>query len=102
MLRFEATPCPVILGADGVVRVRGSGVTLELIVGAFDAGATPDQIAHHCPSLELATIYSVIGYALGQRAEVDLYLRRCAVRSNGGRPAPQPARAVTKARARLG
>ena len=75
-MRFEATPCPLILGADGTIRVKGSGVTLELVVGAFDAGATPEQIAHHCPSLSLATIYSVIGYLLSQRAEVDRYLRK--------------------------
>jgi uncharacterized protein (DUF433 family) len=76
MLRFEATPCPLILGADGTIRVKGSGVTLELVVGAFDAGATPEQIAHHCPSLSLTTIYSVISYLLSQRAEVDRYMRQ--------------------------
>jgi uncharacterized protein (DUF433 family) len=76
MLRFEATPCPLILGADGTIRVKGSGVTLELVVGAFDAGATPEQIAHHCPSLSLATIYSVISYLLSQRAEVDRYMQK--------------------------
>lgn len=88
MLRFEATPCPLILGADGVVRVKGSGVTLELVMGAFDAGATPEQISHHCPSLTLSTIYLVIGYALGHRAGVDVYLRRCADRP----PAPHTPR----------
>ena len=76
MLRFEAMPCPLLLGSDGAIRVTGSGVTLELVVGAFDAGATPEQIAHHCPSLSLATIYGVISYVLRQRPEVDLYLRR--------------------------
>lgn len=75
MLRFDATPSPLILGADGAIRVRGSGVTLELVVGAFDGGATPEQIAHHCPSLTLATIYNVISHVLSQRAEVDRYLR---------------------------
>ena len=93
MLRFEAVPCPVILGADGVVRVRGSGVTLELVMGAFDSGATPEQIAHHCPSLSLATIHFVIGYALSYRAEVDGYLRRCAERAN---PPPRPRARATR------
>lgn len=76
MMRFEATPCPLLLGADGAIRVKGSGVTLELVVGAYDGGATPEQIAHHCPSLTLSTIHSVISYVLNQRAEVDRYLRR--------------------------
>jgi uncharacterized protein (DUF433 family) len=76
MLRFDPTPCPLILGADGAIRVKGSGVTLELIAGAFEAGATPEQIAHHCPSLSLATIYAVISQLLSQHAEVDLYLKK--------------------------
>lgn len=76
MMRFEATPCPLLLGADGAIRVKGSGVTLELVVGAYDGGASPEQIAHHCPSLSLATIHSVLSYVLTQRSEVDRYLRR--------------------------
>jgi len=76
MLRFDPTPCPLILGADGTIRVKGSGVTLELVAGAFEAGATPEQIAHHCPSLSLATIYSVISHLLSQHAEVQLYMRQ--------------------------
>lgn len=76
MLRFDPTPCPLILGADGAIRVKGSGVTLELVAGAFEAGATPEQIAHHCPSLSLATIYSVISHLLDQPAEVQQYLKK--------------------------
>ena len=76
MLKFEPTPCPVLLGGDGAIRVRGSGVVLELVVGAYDGGATPEQIAHHCPSLTLATIHRVIGFVLEHRPEVDRYLLR--------------------------
>jgi uncharacterized protein (DUF433 family) len=76
MLKFEPTPCPVLLGGDGAIRVRGSGVVLELVVGAYDGGATPEQIAHHCPSLTLSTIHRVIGFVLEHRPEIDLYLRR--------------------------
>ena len=76
MLKLEASPCPVLLGSDGIIRVKGSGVALELVVGAFDSGATPEQIAHHCPSLALANIHRVIAFVLDQRPEVDRYLRR--------------------------
>lgn len=75
MLRFEATPCPLLLGSDGVIRVKGTGVPLELVVGAYDGGATPEQIEHHCPALDLASIHSVISYVLRQRPAVDRYLR---------------------------
>jgi uncharacterized protein (DUF433 family) len=100
MLRFEATPCPVVLGADGVIRVRGTAVELELLVGAFDAGATPGQISHHCPSLSLASIHAVIGYVLTQREGVDRYLRQRADVSravNAARPQPKFAPCVVAA-----
>lgn len=93
MLRFEATPCPVVLGADGVIRVRGTAVELELLVAAFDAGALPEQILHHRPALSLASIHAVLSYVLTQREGVDRYLRQRADVSravNAASPEPKP------------
>lgn len=36
---------PIHTDADGVVRVAGTRVTLDTIVGAFDTGATAEDIA---------------------------------------------------------
>lgn len=68
----------VPLSADeaGVLRVAGTRVSLDSVVYAFDEGATPEEIAQDFPSLELATIYSVIGYYLQNRAEVEEYLEQ--------------------------
>jgi uncharacterized protein (DUF433 family) len=67
---------PIQTDADGVMRVSGTRVTLDTLAAAFDAGATPEQIAQQYPSLPLADIYSVITYYLRNQAEAHAYLTR--------------------------
>lgn len=66
---------PLETDADAVVRVGQTRVTLDTIIMAFTDGATAEEIAQEYPSLRLADIYSVIGYYLRHRAEVDAYLQ---------------------------
>ena len=65
---------PLEIDADGVVRVGKTRVTLDTIILAFTDGATAEEIAQQYPSLQLADIYSVIGYYLRHRSEVEAYL----------------------------
>lgn len=67
---------PIHTDADGVVRVAGTRVTLDTIVGAFDAGATAEEIAQQYPSVPLADVYSVITFYLRHKSEVCDYLKR--------------------------
>ena len=64
---------PLVTGADGVVRVRGTRVTLETVVAAFIDGATAEEIAQQYPSVSLADIYQVIGYYLRHSTELEPY-----------------------------
>ncbi len=45
---------PIHTDADGVVRVAGTGVTLDTVVGAFDTGATAEEIAQQYSSVPCA------------------------------------------------
>ena len=90
-------PIALEMAADGVWRVGGTRVTLDTVVAAFNEGATAEEIAQQYPSLKLADVYSVIGYYLRRRQEVDDYLterqrasERCAP---GERTSASPARA---------
>jgi uncharacterized protein (DUF433 family) len=65
---------PLATDAQGVVRVGGTRVTLDSVVGAFRAGATPEEIAQQFPTLTLADVYQVIAYFLNHTAEVESYL----------------------------
>jgi len=67
---------PVATGADGVIRVSGTRVTLDSILLSFNDGATPEEIAQQYPVVPLADIYHLIGYCLRHAAEMEEYLRK--------------------------
>ena len=73
-LEISSKPVPLSLDRDGVARVGGTRVTLETVVDAFTRGATAEEIAHQYPTVELSDIYSVLGYYLHQREEIEAYL----------------------------
>jgi hypothetical protein len=49
-------------------------VTLDTVIGAFNAGATAEEIVQQYPSIALADVYSVIAYYLRHQADVQTYL----------------------------
>jgi uncharacterized protein (DUF433 family) len=67
---------PLVSGADGVMRVGGTRVTLDTILAAFSKGATAEEIAQQYPSVSLADVYQVIAYFLRHTSEVETYLAR--------------------------
>lgn len=73
-LVIQTKPVPLQADPQGVIRVEGSRVTLDTIVGAFNAGATAEEIVYQYPSLQLVDVYAVISYYLQHRAEVEKYL----------------------------
>jgi uncharacterized protein (DUF433 family) len=76
-LPAELDPVPLVAAEDGrVIRVTGTRVTLDTIVGAFRRGATAEEIAQDYPSVELPDVYAVITYYLRHRTEVEEYLER--------------------------
>jgi len=74
-LVVTADPIPLKTDKDGVVRIGGTRVTLDTLVYAFRDGATAEEIVQQYPSLSLEDVYSVIGYYLKRRIEVESYLR---------------------------
>ena len=74
-LAIANEPIALEMTADGVWRVGGTRVTLDTVIAAFNEGATAEEIAQQYPSLKLADVYSVIGYYLRRRQEVDAYLK---------------------------
>jgi uncharacterized protein (DUF433 family) len=73
-LSIAAESIPLEVDPSGTVRVGGTRLTLETVVGAFKRGESPDEIAAAFPGLELADVYAVITYYLRHRAEVEDYL----------------------------
>src|SRR5688500_3078362 len=67
---------PIREEADGALRVGESRVLLELVIRAFQDGATPEAIVQRYPTAALPDVYAVIAYYLRHRDEVDAYLAR--------------------------
>lgn len=74
-----AITVPLVRSPGGVVHVRGTRVTLDTLVGAFDRASEPEEIARAYPTVDVAAVYAAIAYVLQNREEVDAYL---AARSN--------------------
>lgn len=65
---------PLREDAAGAVRVGDSRVLLELVIRAFQDGATPETIVQRYPTLALSDTYAAIAYYLRHRSEVEAYL----------------------------
>lgn len=59
-----------------VIRIGSSRVTLQTVIADFHRGASPEEIVHHFPVLNLSDVYLVIGYYLQNQTEVDDYIRQ--------------------------
>ena len=73
---LDSEPFPLETGPDGVIRVRGTRVTLDTLWAAFQDGATAEEIVQQYPSLSLADAYQAIGYCLRNCALVAGYLAK--------------------------
>jgi uncharacterized protein (DUF433 family) len=72
----QAEAPPLREDAAGALRVGDSRVLLELVIRAFQDGATPETIVQRYSTLALADVYAVIAYYLRHRSEVEDYLAR--------------------------
>jgi uncharacterized protein (DUF433 family) len=71
---LQAEAPPIREDTTGALRVGESRVLLELVLRAFQDGATPEVIVQRYPTLALPDVYAVIGYYLRHRDEMDSYL----------------------------
>jgi uncharacterized protein (DUF433 family) len=73
---IEAHAPALQLDETGTVRVGGTRVTLDTVVGAYLDGASAESIAEAYPAVSLADVYETISYYLRHRGQLDDYLRQ--------------------------
>jgi uncharacterized protein (DUF433 family) len=61
---------------DDVIRIAGTRVGIETVVGDYQDGASPEEIALHYPTLTLEQIHATITYYLAHSDSVNAYLQR--------------------------
>lgn len=72
ILQSEAPP--LRQDASGALRIGHSRVLVDLVIRAFQDGATPEAIAQRYPTVTLADVYAVLAYYLRHREEIEAYL----------------------------
>ncbi|MFL6194174.1 MAG: DUF433 domain-containing protein [Thermoanaerobaculia bacterium] len=58
-----------------MIRVGGTRVTLDTIIGAFKDGEAAEEIHEAYPTVSLADVYAVIAYYLRHQEEVEEYIK---------------------------
>src|SRR5436190_16725652 len=77
MISAPQAECPPLReDTTGALRVGDSRVLLELVIRAFQDGATPETIVQRYSTLALADVYAVIAFYLHHRSEVEEYMIR--------------------------
>jgi uncharacterized protein (DUF433 family) len=71
---IEPQPIPLRQDETGAIRIGRTRVLLDLVIRAYQDGATPECIVSRYDTLRVADVYAVIGYYLTHRQEIDDYL----------------------------
>lgn len=74
-LTFDQERVPLSVWPDGSVRVDCGRLHLAVVITAWNIGQSPEEIAANFPPLDLGHVYSIIGYYLHCKEEVDEYVR---------------------------
>jgi uncharacterized protein (DUF433 family) len=75
-LVLECETPPLREDATGAIRVGNSRVLLELVIRAFQDGASAESISQRYSTLSLSDVYTTIGYYLRHHEAVEAYLNR--------------------------
>jgi uncharacterized protein (DUF433 family) len=67
---------PLREDSPGVFRIGNTRVLLELVIRAFQRGATPEGIVQSYDTLSLPDVYAVVGFYLARPEPIDEYLRQ--------------------------
>ncbi len=73
---YIAEPPPLYETEQGAVRIRGTRVSLDSVIGAFNNGVAPEDILRSFTTLKLRDVYAVITYYLDHKDAVDKYIAR--------------------------
>jgi uncharacterized protein (DUF433 family) len=75
-LPLEPILAPLRVDDGGTVRIGKTRITLDLVVGQYENGMTPEDMVRAYDALVLSDVYAVIAYYLQHRDEVRAYLKQ--------------------------
>jgi uncharacterized protein (DUF433 family) len=75
-LPLAAEAVPLTRHPDGSVRVAGTRILLEHLVGDYERGMTAERMVEEFDALNLADVYAVLAYYLRHKPAVRAYIAR--------------------------
>lgn len=74
MVAIHPIEAPIRADKDGVLRVGQTRVIIDLVIHAYEQGATPEEIVLQYDALNLSDVYGAISYYLAHKDEITEYL----------------------------
>ena len=71
---LEPMIVPLSRDATGALRIGKTRVLLEIVIRAWHAGATPEEIVQAYDTLQLSDVYAVVAWCLNNDTVVNEYL----------------------------
>lgn len=62
-------------GPTESIRVKGTRVDIEIIIGEFNKGVSPEEIQRRYPTVTREQVYATITYYLHNQAQIDAYIK---------------------------
>jgi uncharacterized protein (DUF433 family) len=75
-LVLECETPPFREDESGAIRIGNTRVLLELVIRAFQDGASPESIVQRYSALSLSDAYTTIGYYLRHPQEIESYVNQ--------------------------
>jgi uncharacterized protein (DUF433 family) len=66
---------PLRVDEEGTIRVANTRITLDVSVGDYRSGMTPNQIVEQLDCLTVADVYGALASYHRQKDELDTYLQ---------------------------
>lgn len=69
-------PVPLVKDETGSIRVTGSRITLDTVIGFYSLGHSAEELVRAFPTLALADVHQILAYYLRHQEEVTTYLTK--------------------------
>ncbi|MGA7730464.1 MAG: DUF433 domain-containing protein [Chloroflexia bacterium] len=71
---IASDPVPLRVDDTGTIRVGNTRVVLDLVIKAYLDGESAEGIAEMFDTLDLGDVYSVLGYYIHHKGEIDAHM----------------------------
>ncbi len=72
----EMIALPFMTDEHGAIKIKGTRVPVDNIIGGYKRGETPEKIVENFDVLKLSDVYATIAYYLDNKDDLNIYLEK--------------------------